>query len=219
MTYIVCDNIFPRVTSILEETKPLADKERLRQYRENLDEQGKIELEQKKTDGARRGTNVHKCMEAWLSPILGVPRAEWETSLEQLKGNPWTAQYVTWIRKHANRFLDIECFVWSKKGYAGTLDCVVEETDGNLYIWDWKTSNKRKKKEWVTDYRHQVAAYGQAYKERTGKDIHGARILIAVNGGVRASNYKDEGFEYLENMTLFNERLKKYVERTGYTYF
>lgn len=219
MTYFVCGNNYPRVTSIIEATKPRADKERLRQYRESLDEEGKKELERKKIEGANRGTEVHKYIEAWLKPRLGLPREEWIEDLDLLKENPWTKQYITWIKKHASRFLKIEQFLWSKKGYAGTMDCLVEEMDGSIRVWDWKTSNKRKKREWVMGYRLQVAAYGQAYKERSGDHVDGARILIAVKDGTRASNFEDEGMEFLENITIFNERLAQYIRETNYVYF
>lgn len=220
MTYVVMNNKFPRVTSILEETKPNSDKIRLKQYRDNLDEEGLKELEQKKIDGARRGTHVHEYMEAWLSPLLGVPREQWLGSLPKLKENPWTAQYCTAIKKYANRFMVMETPVWSKKGYAGTLDCIVEELDGSYKVWDWKTSNKRKKREWVTNYRLQVAAYGQAYMERfPGVEINGGRVLIAVSGGVRATVFCDEGMEYLENITIFNEKVNEYLIKTNWQFF
>lgn len=220
MTYIVMNNKFPRVTSILEETKPYADKVRLQNYRDNLDEAGRIELEQKKQEGAKRGSAVHTIMEEWLSPILGVPREEWLGSLPQLKENPWTSQYVSGIKKYVNRFMVKEKFVWSKKGYAGTLDCIVEELDGTYKVWDWKTSNKRKKKEWVYNYRLQVAAYGQAYMERyPGVDINGGRVLIAVKDGKRATIFEDSGFEYLEHMTVFNNKVHEYLVKTQWEFF
>ncbi len=218
--YNVKGNQYPSVTTVIEATKPPADRVRLQQYIDNLDEQGKIELEQKKRDGAKRGTAVHACMEDWLSSILGLPRDEWLDSLSKLKENPWTSQYITWIKKHANKFLATEQMVWSeKRGYAGTMDCLVEELDGSIRVWDWKTANKRKKKEWVLGYRLQTAAYGQALMEIYERKVNGSRILIAVKDGTRASNFDDEGMIYNENITLFNERLAQYIREQNHVFF
>jgi len=62
---------------------------------------------------------------------------------------------------------------------AGRVDCIAE-FDGRLSIIDFKTSRKPKKKEWITNYFAQAAAYSIMYEERTGTPINRSVILIAV---------------------------------------
>lgn len=64
---------------------------------------------------------------------------------------------------------------------AGRVDCI-GEFDGKLSIIDFKTSNKPKKKEWISNYFAQAAAYAIMYEERTGTPINRSVILIAVEG-------------------------------------
>jgi len=62
---------------------------------------------------------------------------------------------------------------------AGRVDCIAE-FDGKLSVIDFKTSGKPKKKEWITNYFAQAAAYAIMYEERTGTPINRSVILIAV---------------------------------------
>ena len=65
-------------------------------------------------------------------------------------------------------------------GLAGRVDCV-GVWDGKNSIIDYKTSRKLKKKEWISGYFMQCAAYAIMWEERTGMPITQLVVLIAVD--------------------------------------
>jgi hypothetical protein len=65
-------------------------------------------------------------------------------------------------------------------GLAGRVDCV-GVWDGKNSIIDYKTSRKLKKKEWISSYFMQCAAYAIMWEERTGMPITQLVVLIAVD--------------------------------------
>ena len=65
-------------------------------------------------------------------------------------------------------------------GVAGRVDCVAE-FDGKLSIIDFKTSRKKKKYEWVTNYFMQETFYAIAWEERTGMPITQLVTIISVD--------------------------------------
>ena len=65
-------------------------------------------------------------------------------------------------------------------GVAGTVDCVGIWNNKRSII-DWKTSRKWKKKEWISGYFMQSAAYAIMWEERTGEPITQLVTLITVD--------------------------------------
>ena len=63
---------------------------------------------------------------------------------------------------------------------AGRADCIAE-WDGVLSVIDFKTSNKPKKKEWISNYFQQTAAYAVMFEERTKIPVNQLVVLIAVD--------------------------------------
>ena len=62
---------------------------------------------------------------------------------------------------------------------AGRVDCIAE-FEGRRAVIDFKTANKAKKKEHISSYFMQAAAYAIMYEERTGIPVPWLVILIAV---------------------------------------
>lgn len=65
-------------------------------------------------------------------------------------------------------------------GVAGRVDCVAE-FDNKLSIIDFKTAKKPKRKDWITNYFMQEAAYAIMWEERTGMPITQLVTLITVD--------------------------------------
>lgn len=65
-------------------------------------------------------------------------------------------------------------------GVAGRVDCVAE-FDGVISIIDFKTARKPKRKEWITNYFVQEAAYAIMWEERTGMPIVNLVTIMAVD--------------------------------------
>src|SRR6056300_914193 len=69
-------------------------------------------------------------------------------------------------------------------GVAGRVDCV-GQWNGKDSIIDWKTSRKFKKKEWISSYFMQCAAYAIMWEERTGMPIKQLVVCIAGDEGAQ----------------------------------
>lgn len=65
-------------------------------------------------------------------------------------------------------------------GVAGRVDCVAE-FDGRLSIIDFKTSMKPKRKDWITNYFMQEAAYAIMWEERTKQPITQLVTIVSVD--------------------------------------
>jgi genome maintenance exonuclease 1 len=86
--------------------------------------------------------------------------------------------------------------LWSSYlGVAGRVDCIAE-WDGKLSVIDFKTSRKLKKKEYISNYFQQCAAYAVMWEERTGIPINKIVVVIAVDG---------------EEPQIFEERRDNYI--------
>lgn len=62
---------------------------------------------------------------------------------------------------------------------AGTVDCIAE-FDGHLSIIDFKSSSRVKKKEWISTYFMQCAAYAVMYEELTNIPVSQLVVMIGV---------------------------------------
>ena len=111
------------------------------------------------------------------------------------------------------KVLASEKFIWSKRGFAGTLDNVSEMVGNKILIIDYKNSRKPKRDEWIEDYFCQVAGYSVAFWERTGIVPTGCEVWIANELDDKPQTftmtYNDMKHYYKE----FNKRLKQYNER------
>lgn len=63
---------------------------------------------------------------------------------------------------------------------AGTVDCI-GEYNGKLSIIDFKSSKKVKKKEWISNYFMQCAAYGMMFWELTNIPIDAITVIMGVD--------------------------------------
>ena len=106
-----------------------------------------------------------------------------------------------------------ESFLWSKVGYAGTVDNVSEMTDGRTLVIDYKNSRRPKREDWVQDYFVQGSAYFIAHWERTGQKPDGVEIWIANEEqsipqtfSLTISDVKYYFAEFQRRLKLFNEK-------------
>jgi genome maintenance exonuclease 1 len=92
---------------------------------------------------------------------------------------------------------------------AGTVDCVAEY-EGKLAIIDYKTSSRRKNKEYIHNYFMQCAAYAIMYEERTGIPINKLVIIIAVEN--------DDPQVFVEKRDNWVKKLLEYRDLYEQTY-
>ena len=163
----------PSVTTILDRTKPAEAREALANWKKAVGEQ---RAQQITTEAANRGTRMHAYLETYIQmdemkPLPTNPFAHpsWFMAAEIiLKGLP-----------NVDEFWGSEVPVYYSGLYAGTTDCV-GVWKGKPAIMDFKQSNKVKKREYISDYFIQLAAYAAAHNDTHGTEINTGVILMAV---------------------------------------
>ena len=96
-------------------------------------------------------------------------------------------------------------------GVAGRVDCVAE-FDGQLSIIDFKTSRKKKKKDWINNYFMQEAAYAVMWEERTGQPITQLVTLISVDGEDKPQIFVEHRDNWINSL---KDTIEKYNEEQG----
>jgi len=164
----------PSVTTILDKTKPAEQREALANWKKRVGEQ---QAQQITTEAANRGTRMHAYLEHYvlsedMKPLPGNPFAHpsWFMAAEVI---------MQGLQPNVTEFWGTEVPVYYSGLYAGTTDCL-GLWQGRPAIMDFKQSNKVKKKEYISDYFIQLAAYAAAHNETHGTDINTGVILMAV---------------------------------------
>ena len=163
----------PSVTTILSATKPQKDRDALANWKKAVGEKKAQEIT---TEAANRGTRMHSYLETYVMM----------DDLKPLPSNPYAhpswfmaAQIILEGLAHVDEFWGTEVPVYYSGLYAGTTD-LVGLWKGKPAIMDFKQSNKVKKREYITDYFLQLAAYALAHDEMHGTEINQGVILMAV---------------------------------------
>jgi genome maintenance exonuclease 1 len=180
----------PSVTTILDKTKPAEAREALANWRRAVGEKRAQEIT---TEAANRGTRMH----AYLEQYILV------SDMKELPSNPFAqpswfmaAEVILQGLQHVDEFWGTEVPVYYSGLYAGTTDCL-GLWKGKPAIMDFKQSNKVKKREYISDYFIQLAAYAAAHNETHGTDINTGVILMAVQPKLLPDGSYDKP-QYLE---------------------
>ena len=157
----------PSITSILGWFK----KDSLKEWRQRV---GEEEANKISTQSSRRGTAVHQICEDYLNNVeLDYGAIEpinhflfkqikpvLDTRLSEVYGLE-VPLYSNWLR------------------VAGRVD-LVGMYDGKVSIIDFKTSSKRKKREWISNYFQQESAYAVMFEEMFDLPVSQLVTIIAV---------------------------------------
>ena len=180
----------PSVTTILDKTKPAEAREALANWKKAVGEKRAQEIT---TEAANRGTRMHAYLEQYVLT----------TDLKPLPGNPFA--HPSWFMAaevilkglcHVDEFWGTEVPLYYSGLYAGTTD-LIGTWKGKPAILDFKQSNKVKKREYISDYFLQLAAYAAAHNEMHGTTIDTGVILMAVQPKLQADGTYSTP-EYLE---------------------
>ena len=190
--YVIGEHKYPSVTTILGS---MTDSSGLDKWRKNI---GEAEADKISKFSANRGTIMHQMIEYYLGSeketqkerlreaqekIITFVEAEGFTEDELEVGRKlFYSFYNNDLFSKIGKVISIEETLYSHQmgGYAGRVDNIYENVLSHLLILDFKTSRKRKKKEWIENYFMQIAAYFLAYWEMTGKKPDGGEIWIGV---------------------------------------
>tara|TARA_R100001530_G_scaffold15324_2_gene13704 strand:- start:897 stop:1571 length:675 start_codon:yes stop_codon:yes gene_type:complete len=166
--YDIAGEQLPSVTTILSRTK---DQRKLNEWKAKVGEQRAEEI---KNLSSRRGTAMHKFIEAYLLQKgyedltdLGIQAKSMAEKIIEIGLAPVEEWYGT------------EVTLFYPGLYAGATDLVCNH-NGLETIVDFKQANKPKRAEWIEDYFMQVAAYAMAHDHVYGSRIRQAVVMICT---------------------------------------
>ena len=222
---------FPSMTTILGNTK---DQGGLDEWRDRV---GHEEADRISNLSMNRGTIMHRLIELYkglkgtpcqrLSQLIFISQTDDEINQfnEDPSGEIWLKHGWEFFLKfwnHHDEFFDrvikvlaAEKFIWSKCGYAGTLDNASEMVGNKILIIDYKNSRKPKQDSWIEDYFCQAAGYSIAFWERTGIVPTGCEIWIASETEDKPQIFTMTQGDIKYYFKEFMKRLKQYKEDNG----
>ena len=186
---------YPSVTTVLADH----GKEGILEWRKKVGEEKANEISRKATT---RGTSVHKVLEAYLNNE--------DTSGFDMMPNV-KSLFVKMKQELEEKVNNIHCledklFSHNLK-LAGTVDCIAEYK-GVLSVIDFKTSIRLKKKENISGYFMQGAAYATMFNEMANLNIDQVVILI----GVDTANFCQTMIVRGEELEHHRQELQKYID-------
>jgi len=163
-------NTYPSITTVLS----ILSEDSIRAWRARV---GEEKANQISRIASTRGTTVHNIIEKYVANDPEYIKDEMPHNIQTFKD----VQKV--IDEGVTKVYQQEAPLYSKHlGVAGRVDCV-GQWNGKDSIIDWKTSRKFKKKEWISSYFMQCAAYAIMWEERTGMPIKQLVVCIAGDEG------------------------------------
>jgi len=187
--------VYPSITTILQETMSDAKKESLQNWKEQ-----EIAAEYITQEAATIGTETHKLIENHINEVR-------QTDEVRLLSVAHFNNLIPFLQK-INNVHGTELRLYSNAmKLAGTSDCIATY-DGELSIIDYKTKRSNQREEWMTEHFIQGTAYSQMFKELTGIEVKQVVILI--------SSEKNSRMEFVKNTEdykeLLNQRLNQYYD-------
>lgn len=163
---------FRSVTTMINRTRPKADKKKLSDWREREGEQVADYI---MTTATKIGTEAHELNENYIRMITGNRNYSLLAQAHHEKFVPYLNKITT--------IYGIEAKLFSNEmALAGTAD-LIADYGGKLSIIDYKTKRSKQKREWIADYFLQTTAYARMWKELTGQEIEQLVILISSEQG------------------------------------
>ena len=206
--YDVSGDKYPSVTSILAETKSQEDKDALNKWKREI---GFKEAAIISKQSSERGTTLHQYLESILLnkmngellEEINLPKKMAETIIEN------------GINEKINEVYGCEAVLYydGDLKFAGTADAVVNSSENQIKILDFKQSNKPKKKEYsvINEYGLQLALYSIAHDNMFGTKIKSTEILMCTPNLIfQKFEFKDQEFEKLKKDAM--NRVEQYYK-------
>jgi genome maintenance exonuclease 1 len=199
--YEVGTEKLPSVTTILAATQSDEKRESLNKWKARV---GAVEADRIKNTAATRGTAMHTHLEKFL---LGEGYLDLTT--EGQASRTMADEIINkGLKNRLVEFWGLEVTLYYPELYAGATD-VVGVYDGEESIVDFKQSNKPKRREWIEDYKLQLAGYALAHNE-----VYGTNIMKGVNLICTKDNLYQEfifdGEEFKQAKYEFLKRVDQY---------
>ena len=204
--YDVGGDKYPSVTNILAETKSQEDKDALNKWKKDI---GFKEAAIISKQSSERGTTVHQYLE---SILLNKMNGE---LLEEINLPKKMAETIVdnGINNQINEVYGCEAVLYYDGNFkfAGTADAVVNSSDNEIKILDFKQSNRPKKREYsvINEYGLQLALYSIAHDNMFGTNIKSTEILMCTPNLIfQKFEFKDQEFEKLKKEAM--NRVEQY---------
>ena len=200
-TYDVQGARLPSVTTILSRTK---DQGFIRKWKDKV---GESQAEAIKNLSSKRGTSMHKFIEAY---ILGKGYEDL-TSLGQ-QAKTMAQKVIERGLTPVEEYYGSEVTLYYPGLYAGSTDLVCIHNDMDTIV-DFKQANQPKRKEWIDDYYMQIAAYAMAHDYMHGSSIEQGIIMVCTPD-LYLQEFRFQGVELRSWKHKFLKRLDEYYEIT-----
>jgi hypothetical protein len=191
----------PSVTTILSRTKDLTH---LIAWKKRI---GEAKAKQITEESAGLGTTMHAHLEAH---ILGEQRPG-GNNYGRLMAQRMADTVIKEGLIDVDEVWGVETHLHFETLWAGTTD-LVGLYQGKPAIMDFKTTIKPKKREWVEDYRLQLAAYSMAHNLLYGTDIQ-TTVVFMVSRECEFQKFVWSGPEYEESQLLWTNRVADYYNK------
>ncbi|MDV3002624.1 MAG: hypothetical protein N5P05_004279 (plasmid) [Chroococcopsis gigantea SAG 12.99] len=176
--YVTPCGLFPSVTTVLAATKPLSQKQGLKKWYER----NGSEADNLRQAAADRGKVIHR--PRFKGEDIECPpdvNAFWEEAQKVLGAiDSVVASEQTLYHPQYH--------------YAGTLDLLAYWRD-SFTLFDFKTSHRPKRIQWLTDAKLQIAAYRAAYQYLYGVEIAQGLIAVITPDTVQLFTLEEEELE------------------------
>ena len=161
-------NRYPSITTVLS----ILSEEAIQAWRARV---GEEEANKISRIASTRGTAVHNVFEKYVNNDPDYLDGVMPNNIQTFKDAQGT------LDKCITKVYAQEAPLYSEHlGVAGRVDCV-GQWEGVDSIIDYKTSKKLKKKEWISGYFMQCAAYAIMWEERTGMPMKQLVVFIATD--------------------------------------
>lgn len=193
----------PSVTTVLDATK---DKSHLDAWVKNV---GEEEANRIKNEAAMVGTHMHGCLERFIKhrPI------EVPTSWLAVKGYRMAMTLAENFFPNLNEVWGSEVNVYYPQKYAGSTDMAGVYRNKSAIV-DFKQANRMKKRDWIEDYFHQLAAYALAHDAVHGTEIEQGVVLMASQDG-QVQEFVSVGREWAQYKQAWFARLEGFYALHG----
>ena len=197
--YVYGDTKLPSVTTILSKTK---DDAKLKEWAERI---GQEEADRIRDEAATVGTNMHLTIE---KAIAGEDLPAPENWLA-LKGYEMGYRLINRFFPNVDEIWGSEVNLYYPGKYAGTTD-FVGVYRGKPGIVDYKQANKPKKRQWIEDYFHQLAAYATAHDIVHGTHINYGAVLVIPREG-EPQEFTSTGKEFQDYKDAWMRRVDTFL--------
>ena len=194
-------NKIPSVTTILSKTK---DMTHLIAWKKRI---GEDKAKQITEESAGLGTTMHAHLEAY---VLGEQRPG-GNNYGRLMAQRMADTVISEGLIDVDEVWGVESHLYYENLWAGTTD-LVGMYMGRPAIMDFKTTIKPKKREWVEDYRLQLAAYAMAHNNIHGTNIN-TTVVFMVSRECEFQKFVWTGHEFEESTVLWSQKVADYYER------